>query len=122
MISYAAVVIHEFCRKMAQNLPSSSLLASSLLVGLITLFDAAFVKLYRARMLLIERRLKGLVSIPKHPAFFVKKFINRRFIACCARTLIFVWTSPVSERLLGPDTQRCPLPLCFWADWCRELS
>lgn len=44
--------------------PSSSLIGLSLFVGLATACGTVFLKLYRARMTLIERRRRGLVGIP----------------------------------------------------------
>ncbi|KAH7138700.1 hypothetical protein B0J11DRAFT_23122 [Dendryphion nanum] len=55
---------------MAQNAQSLSLLGVSLLVGLATLFGTASVKLYRARMLLTEKRRKGLPVAPGHSFLF----------------------------------------------------
>lgn len=106
-------------KEMALNARSSPLLGVSLLVGVATLFATAFLKLYRARMLLIERRRKGLVSISFHLSFFGKDLTNRPFAARCTRSLILVWTSSVPQRLLGPDTKRCSLSVCFRSDWCR---
>jgi hypothetical protein len=47
---------------MAKVASSSTLVSVSIAVGLATLCSTFFVKLYRARMLLIERRRRGLVS------------------------------------------------------------
>lgn len=52
---------------MAQYLSSLSPVVLTLAVGLATVFGTFFAKLYRARMLLIDRRRKGLVCIK--PAF-----------------------------------------------------
>jgi hypothetical protein len=47
---------------MAEYAWLSSPVRVSLLVGLATLCGTVFVKLYRARMLLVERRRQGLVK------------------------------------------------------------
>jgi hypothetical protein len=47
---------------MAEYAWSSSPVSVSLLVGLANLCGTVFVKLYRARMLLVERRRQGLVK------------------------------------------------------------
>jgi hypothetical protein len=49
--------------EMVQYAQLTPLIGVSLIVGLATLFGTFFVKLYRARMLLIERQKRGLVSI-----------------------------------------------------------
>lgn len=61
-----------------------SLVSGTVLVGLATLFGAFFIKLYRARMLLINRRRQGLVShdLPHRPLANIRQPVapNHSFI------------------------------------------